>query len=98
MPRSPIEELRSRLDQHGGRVAKVALTHSPCDGGPRTLVQIFNGSGAKIDEWDDWVLPNDVAFLELSERWADINQDGIGYVCTFTLRVPRRRARAEAQP
>lgn len=92
MSRSPIEELRSRLDQHGARVAKVALTHSPVDGGPRTLVQLFDHSGVKIDEWDDWVLPNDLAFFELRERWADIDPEGIGYVRTFTVRVPRRRA------
>lgn len=95
---SPIEELRSRLDRHGSRVAKVKLNHNPCDGGPRTLVQLFNGSGEKLDEWEDWVLPNDDAERILKEYWGVVERspDSFGYVCTFTVCGSRKRT--EARP
>jgi len=96
--KSPLEELRDRLDQYGSRVAKVTLNHNPVDGGPRTLVELFDSSDEKIAEWDDWMLPNDAALAELQKRWAEIGHGGGGYVRSFTVSVPRRRTREKVQP
>lgn len=97
MPTSPIEGFCDHIDRCSSRVAKVTLSHREYEDGMRTRIQLFDASDTEIDVWEDSSINGRDVLHVLRNRWASVEQNGAGYVHTFTVRIPRRRARDEAR-